>query len=72
MWTDFMNDPAIIAKREKALAHRAAAAAGVEVPTPINVDAVDLEDSGRANGRLDDVLAFLMENSGKQPEAPLP
>lgn len=50
----------------------AAAPAGVEVPTPINVDAVDPADSGRANGRLDDVLAFLMENSGKQPEASLP
>jgi hypothetical protein len=68
--TDFMNDPAVIARREKALARMAAAAAGV--PTPFNVDAVDPADSGRANGRLDDVLAFLMENSGKPPEAPLP
>ena len=67
-----MNDPAVIARREKALSRMAAAAAGVEVPTPINVDAVDLPDSGRASDRLDDVLAFLMENSGKQPKASLP
>ena len=66
---DFMNDPAIIARREKALARMATAtAAGAEVRTPINLDA----GSGRGSGRLDDVLAFLTENSGKQPEASLP
>lgn len=41
---DFMNDPAVIARREKALARMAAAAAGVEVPAPIKFGAGDPAD----------------------------
>lgn len=59
--TDFVNDPAVNARREQALARMAAAA-----PT---LTGVDRAAPGSGNDRLDEVLAFLAENN--QPEASL-
>jgi hypothetical protein len=64
--TDFMNDQAVIARREKALARVAAAAAD---KAPI-LTGIDRAASGRGNDRLDDILTFLAEND--QPGAALP
>jgi hypothetical protein len=60
-----VNDPAINARRERALARMAAAAAD-KAPILTGVDRVA---SGRGNDRLDEVLAFLAENN--QPGASL-